>query len=143
MRFVTSVDPEDAAEAVSDLRPSSTLVISVNLRADDDTRTMTKTVRDWLLRDRELRSQRPEQVYAKHVLTVTADDRTARSLKAESVFLLPEHSRCEAFTSLTSAVLLPLAVVFGWSTVRRVLAGAHDLDGHFVESCPRHNLPVF
>jgi glucose-6-phosphate isomerase len=32
--------------------------------------------------------------------------------------------------------------VFGWSIVEQFLAGGHDMDGHFVDSNPRHNLPV-
>lgn len=32
--------------------------------------------------------------------------------------------------------------MFGWSICEQFLAGAHDLDCHFVETNPRHNLPV-
>jgi len=32
--------------------------------------------------------------------------------------------------------------VYGWSTVEEFLAGAHDIDTHFQDTCPRHNLPV-
>jgi glucose-6-phosphate isomerase len=32
--------------------------------------------------------------------------------------------------------------VFGWPIVEEFLAGAHDMDTHFVEMNPRHNLPV-
>lgn len=36
----------------------------------------------------------------------------------------------------------PLSIVFGWTICEQFLAGAHDLDCHFVETNPRHNLPV-
>ena len=36
----------------------------------------------------------------------------------------------------------PLSIVFGWPIVKEFLAGAHDMDTHFVETNPRHNLPV-
>jgi glucose-6-phosphate isomerase len=32
--------------------------------------------------------------------------------------------------------------VFGWPIVEQYIAGAHNMDGHFVETNPRHNLPV-
>lgn len=35
-----------------------------------------------------------------------------------------------------------MSIVFGWSICEQFLAGGHDLDCHFVETCPRHNLPV-
>jgi len=36
----------------------------------------------------------------------------------------------------------PLSIVFGWPIVEHFLAGAHDMDKHFVETNPRHNFPV-
>lgn len=47
-----------------------------------------------------------------------------------------------AVSRLLLRPLQPLSVVFGWSIVEEFLAGAHDLDTHFVETNPRHNLPV-
>lgn len=35
-----------------------------------------------------------------------------------------------------------MAIIFGWKTVEKILAGAHDIDVHFIESNLRHNLPV-
>jgi glucose-6-phosphate isomerase len=36
----------------------------------------------------------------------------------------------------------PLSIVFGWSIVQEFIAGAHDMDRHFVETNLRHNVPV-
>lgn len=36
----------------------------------------------------------------------------------------------------------PLSIVYGWDLVRDFIQGAHDMDKHFVETNPRHNLPV-
>lgn len=45
--------------------------------------------------------------------------------------------------SVTSAVgVLPLALHYGFTIVRQFLDGAHDMDTHFFEAAPRHNLPV-
>ena len=77
------------------------------------------------------------------MLLVTANEHVASIInKPESVFLIPEHTRCEAFTSFTAATLLPLSIVYGWPLAKEFLAGAHDLDKHFVDTNPRHNLPV-
>jgi glucose-6-phosphate isomerase len=35
-----------------------------------------------------------------------------------------------------------LSIVFGWTIVEQFLAGAHNIDNHFVDTNPRHNLPV-
>ena len=36
----------------------------------------------------------------------------------------------------------PLSIIFGWDIISSFLAGAHDIDRHFVESSPRRNLPI-
>lgn len=36
----------------------------------------------------------------------------------------------------------PLSIVYGWPIAKEFLDGAHDMDTHFVETNPRHNLPV-
>lgn len=35
-----------------------------------------------------------------------------------------------------------MAIAFGWPVVEDLIAGAHDMDKHFVDTNPRHNLPV-
>ena len=88
-------------------------------------------------------SRRPELIMSKHMMLVTGNERIAAAInRPESVHLIPQQCRVEAFTSFTSAALLPIGIVFGWSTAREFLSGAHDIDLHFVNNNPRHNLPV-
>ena len=42
---------------------------------------------------------------------------------------------------MQNALAKPLSIIFGWDIVSSLLAGAHDIDLHFVDSSPRHNLP--
>ena len=142
LRFVPSVDPAAAVEAISDLKPGSTYVITiVGGRGDEETLQASQTLTRWLLAG--LGSNRKEdQILDRHMLLVTGDDRLARTTKPECTFLMPEYARCDAFTTFTAAGLVPLSIIFGWNIVERILAGAHDMDTHFVETNPRHNLPV-
>ena len=142
LRFVPSVDPAAAVEAISDLKPGSTYVITiVGARGDEETLQASQTLKRWLLAG--LGSNRKEdQILDRHMLFVTGDERLARTTKSECTFLMPEYARCEAFTTFTAAALVPLSIVFGWNIVERILAGAHDMDAHFIETNPRHNLPV-
>jgi hypothetical protein len=36
----------------------------------------------------------------------------------------------------------PLSLVFGWDITSKLLLGAHDMDKHFVDACPRQNIPI-
>jgi glucose-6-phosphate isomerase len=141
MRFLSSLDPLAAASAVADLDPTSTMVISIALKGKEETAGATRTLKSWLLQGNGP-SRRPEIIFTKHMLLVTGSERVAALNKPETVFLIPDHSRCEPFTTFTSAGLLPLSIIFGWRIVKELLAGAHDMDVHFVETNPRNNLPV-
>jgi glucose-6-phosphate isomerase len=142
IRFLTNVDPISASHVVEDLDPGTTLVISWALHGNEETGLATKLLKSWLLQELGT-SRRPDVVLSKHMLLVTGNDHVASIInKPESVHLIPEHTRCEAFTSFSAATLLPLAIVYGWPLVQEFLAGAHDMDKHFVDTNPRHNLPV-
>jgi len=105
MRFLTSVDPLAAASVVADLDPASTMVISIALKGTEETSAATRTLKNWLLQGIG-HSRRPDIVFTKHMLLVTGSDRAAAANKAETVFLIPDHSRCEPFTTFTAATLL-------------------------------------
>ena len=105
LKFLTSVDPVRAVAVVADLDPASTIVISLALRGNEETAVATQTMRSWLLRSLAS-GRRPEVVLSKHMVLVTGNERIAAQHKPESVFLIPEHSRCEAFTNFTASTLL-------------------------------------
>ncbi len=145
IKFLTTVDPVRAAAVVADSDPSSTLVVTVAMMGQEETEAAmlaTRTLQTWLLTNLGGHGRRPDAILSKHCMLVTTNDALAAKHKPESVYLIPEHSRCESFTTFTAASLLPLSIVFGWPTVEAFLAGAHDIDLHFVETNPRHNLPV-
>ena len=106
LKFLSSIDPIAAASAVADLDPASTLVISIALRGNEETGLTTKTLKSWLLHSLG-GNRRPDHILAKHMMLVTGNDHIASIInKPESVFIVPEHSRCEAFTSFSAATLL-------------------------------------
>lgn len=142
IRFLTSIDPLAASQVIHDLDPATTLVISWALNGNEETGLATKLLKSWLLQELG-NNRRSDVVLSKHMLLVTGNDHVASVInKPESVFLVPEHTRCEAFTSTTAATLLPLSIVYGWPIVKDFLKGAHDMDSHFVDTNPRHNLPI-
>jgi hypothetical protein len=106
LKFLSTIDPIAAAEVVSDLDPASTLIISIALRGNEETGLGTKTLKSWLLHALGA-NRRPDHVLAKHMMLVTGNDHIAAIInKPESVHMVPEHSRCEAFTSFSAATLL-------------------------------------
>jgi glucose-6-phosphate isomerase len=144
MRYVTSVDPVRVASAVSDLDPASTLVVTTAITGKEEIILAAGLLQSWLFKSLGVLEGRrsAEQILAKHMVFISANERLAIERRPETIFVLPSHSRCEPFTSFTSPTLFPLAVVFGWPIVEQFIQGSHDMDSHFVETNPRHNLPV-
>jgi glucose-6-phosphate isomerase len=142
IKFLTSVDPVRAAACVADSDPAKTVVISIALMGGEETGVSTQTLQNWLLTNLGGHGRRSEIILSKHMMEVTASETVAAKHKPESTFIIPSHSRREPFTTFTAVGLLPMSIVFGWSIVAEFLAGAHDMDNHFVETNPRHNLPV-
>jgi Phosphoglucose isomerase len=131
IKFLTSVDPVRAAAVVADLDPASTLIISFALQGNEETTLATQTLKTWLLHGlggtgsaiatSSAIAKRQEIVLSKHMMLVTGNDHLAAAthVPASSVFVLPEHSRCEAFTSFTAATLL-VSFCYSPSNSRRV-----------------------
>jgi len=144
MRFITSVDPVRVASVISDLDPTTTLIITIAMTGKEEILTATGLLQSWLFKSLGvLEGRRPvDQILAKHMIFISANERIAMGRKPEIIFVLPEHSRCEPFANFTSATIVPLSIVFGWSIVEQFIQGGHDMDTHFVETNPRHNIPV-
>ena len=160
------LDAVAAAQTLESLHAGSTLVVSIALGGSktEESSLLTLLVKQWLLQElggndkdttaasssssssTQAQSAPPlshaQRILSKHLMLVTAND-TLTSPKPESVHLIPPPGRAEAFTTCTAATLLPLGLVFGWSTCRDLLAGAHNVDCHLIETRnPRHNLPI-
>lgn len=120
--------------------------------SNDEIGIASRTLQTWLISHLGQNGRRPvESILKKHMMWVvttlsSGEGVSSPSLSSqhrpETTFQIPSHSQAEPFTSFTAASLLPLSIVFGWSIVEQFLAGAHDMDRHFVETNPRHNLPV-
>jgi glucose-6-phosphate isomerase len=143
LRLVSSVDSLAATKAVEDLDPASTLVISLAMTGHEETGLASRLLKNWLLKALSGSARKPDLIFSKHMLLVTANDRLYQASKPESVFSIPSFCRSEPFCTLSTLTLLPLSIIFGWTLVHDgLLAGAHAMDAHMVESNPRHNLPL-
>jgi glucose-6-phosphate isomerase len=170
IRFVTSIDPTAALNVVSTLDPTTTLIITVALSGTEETAATTKVLKAWLLQSIQQQHQTSNNgsmsstvhntaiqstattstptydssvLLSKHMILITGNDRIASiTNKPESVYLIPDHTRCDAFCNFTSIVLLPLAITYGWDIAQDYLNGGHNIDQHFVSSKIRHNIPL-
>ncbi|WOP19866.1 glucose-6-phosphate isomerase [Raineyella sp. LH-20] len=146
-RFISNIDPTDAAEKTFLLDPETTLVIVASKTFSTlETLTNARTVRNWLissLKDRGaiVEGQEGEAV-AKHFVAVsTALDKVAAfGIDPANAFGFWEW--VGGRYSVDSAVGTALAVYIGPENFEAFLAGFHAMDEHFRTTPIERNVPA-
>ncbi|MGK4065154.1 glucose-6-phosphate isomerase [Rothia sp. HC945] len=145
-RFISNIDPTDAAETVADLDPETTLfIVASKTFGTLETLTNARVCRTWLL-DRLKESGAHEgsdnDAVAKHFVAVsTALD------KVEAFGIDPENAFgfwnwVGGRYSVDSAIGTSLAIVLGPDAFEEFLAGFHTMDEHFRTAPAEKNLPI-
>jgi glucose-6-phosphate isomerase len=138
LRFLANVDPIDVTRALDGLKPETTLVVVVSKTfTTAETILNAKTLRAWL-RD----GLKQDDVSAHLAAVSTAVDKAvAFGVPSDRIF--PMWDWVGGRYSVCSAVgVLPLALQFGFSPVKKFLQGAHSMDKHFFRAKFKDNLPV-
>ncbi|WP_421084782.1 glucose-6-phosphate isomerase [Rothia nasimurium] len=146
-RFISNIDPTDAAETVKDLDPETTLfIVASKTFGTLETLTNARVCRDWLLTSlREagaLEGKDEKDAVAAHFVAVsTALD------KVEAFGINPENAFgfwnwVGGRYSVDSAIGTPLAIVLGPDVFEQFLAGFHAMDEHFRTAPLAQNVPA-
>lgn len=137
IRFVANVDASELALATADLDPAETLVIAVS-----KTFTTQETLANFLAARAWLAETLGEDAVSQHLAAVSA------APAKTSAYGIPEN-RVFAFRdwvggrySLWSAVSLSVIIAAGYDVYERLLAGAHELDQHFLTAPAERNAPL-
>ncbi len=149
-RFISNIDPTDAAEKVRGLDPETTLVIVASKTFTTlETLTNARVVREWFLgalRSRGLLD--PDDAagdaaaIAQHFVAVsTALDKVAAfGIDPDNAFGF--WNWVGGRYSVDSAVGTSLAVAIGPEHFDAFLDGFHTIDRHFATAAPRDNVPL-
>lgn len=146
-RFISNIDPTDAAETVSDLDPETTLfIVASKTFTTLETLTNARVCKAWLLDSlREagsLEGLEDNEAVAKHFIAVsTALD------KVEAFGIDPQNAFgfwnwVGGRYSVDSAIGTSLAIVLGPDVFEELLAGFHTMDEHFRTAPAEKNVPV-
>ena len=135
VRFVANIDPQEIAEALTGLDPASTLVIVVS-----KTFTTQETLTNAVLARYWLAAALPEEGLRRHLVGVSAAPDKAESFGCGQVFGFSDW--VGGRYSLWSAVSLSCAIGLGGEVFRSLLAGASEMDRHFLETPLAYNAPV-
>jgi len=144
LRFLANVDPVDVSRALSGLDPEETLVIVVSKTfTTAETMLNARTLKRWLEKAAETAGADAADMIAKHMIAVSANVPAAEEfgINAENVFgfwdwVGGRYSVCSAVG------VVPLALQYGKTAVQEFLAGAQQMDEHFLSAPLDKNLPV-
>lgn len=139
LRFLANVDPVDVARSTSGLDPEETLIVVVSKTfTTAETILNAKTLRKWITDNVQ-----GQDVVSKHMVAVSAAIPKTQEFGIDSENVFGFWDWVGGRYSVCSAVgVLPLALQYGFNIVQDFLAGAHDMDTHFLEAPLRSNLPI-
>lgn len=146
-RFISNIDPTDAAETVADLDPETTLfIVASKTFGTLETLTNARVCRQWLLdslrENGALDGKEENDAVASHFIAVsTALD------KVKDFGIDPENAFgfwnwVGGRYSVDSAIGTSLAIVLGPDVFEEFLAGFHAMDEHFRTAALEENVPA-
>ncbi len=137
MVFISNVDGVQIFDALGRLAPETTLfIVATKTFTTEETITNARTAKAWLV------EALGEEAVQKHFIAVSGNgDAVAEfGIPADNVFDL--WNWVGGRYSVWSAIGLPIAIALGVDRFEDMLAGAHDMDRHFLTAPLNVNLPV-
>jgi glucose-6-phosphate isomerase len=138
MHFVSNVDGRHIADTLKLVDPETTLfVIGSKTFTTLETITNAKTARQWAL-DQGV----PEAQLSKHFVALSTNIPAAVAFGVAEENIFPFANWVGGRYSLWSAIGLSIALSIGMDRFEELLAGAHEMDQHFINTPLEKNLPV-
>jgi glucose-6-phosphate isomerase len=138
VHFVANIDPSELAQALAPLDPARTLFIlcSKTLRTEE-TLHNARAARAWLTA-----ASGSATAVADHFLAVSTNLEGAADFGIPAENILPMWDWVGGRYSLWSAIGWSIAFAVGNDHFDELLAGAADMDAHFLNAPPAENLPL-
>ncbi len=137
-RFVSNIDGADFAEAVQDLNPKETLfIVASKTFTTLETMTNARTARDWALK-----VLKDPAAVAKHFVAVSTNAGEVSRFGIDTANMFGFWDWVGGRYSMFSAIGLSTMIAIGPDNFQAMLAGAREMDEHFLKAPFERNLPV-
>ena len=138
--FASTMDGSQLADRLGDMNPETTLfIISSKSFSTIDTLSNAETALQWLRRSS---GADDELLHGRHFIGVSSNSARMSEWGIAADNQLPLWDWVGGRYSMWSAIGLPIALEVGMQNFRRLLAGAHAMDQHFLGAPFEENLPV-
>lgn len=138
MHFVSNVDGTHIAETLKKVNPETTLfLVASKTFTTQETMTNAHSARDWFL------SVAGDQAHvAKHFAALSTNGQAVAEFGIDTENMFEFWDWVGGRYSLWSAIGLSIILSIGFENFVELLAGAHEMDQHFVETKLEENIPV-
>ncbi|MCD6662238.1 MAG: glucose-6-phosphate isomerase [Comamonas sp.] len=141
IHFVANVDGAEIGSVLRPLRMQATLfLVASKSFTTAETMMNAHAARDWFLAQGGSEEAAHPHSIARHFVALTAQPEAAARFGITRT--LGFRDWVGGRYSLWSAIGLPIAIAVGAQAFRALLAGAHEMDAHFLAAAPEANLPL-
>ncbi|MBE0615806.1 MAG: glucose-6-phosphate isomerase [Burkholderiales bacterium] len=138
VHFVANADPEDLAHVLAAAEPDTTLfIVASKTFTTVETLGNANLARAWLVK-----ALGSEQAVTHHFAAVTTNLVAAANFGIEGERCFPLWDWVGGRYSVWASVGLPVAIAIGMDRFEELLAGARDMDAHFLSAPLEANMPV-
>ena len=136
--FVSNVDPTHLTETLKRLSPETTLfIVASKTFTTQETLANATAARAWLMQH-----AKDGRAVARHFVAVSTNREAVVNFGIDPDNMFEFWDWVGGRYSLWSAIGLPIALYLGMEHFNELLAGAHDMDQHFLNAPLAANMPV-
>jgi glucose-6-phosphate isomerase len=138
MHFVSNIDSTQLIEVLRVCRPSTTLfLVASKTFTTQETLTNAHSARSWFLKEAI-----DEKHIAKHFVALSTNTVAVKKFGIDPANMFPFWDWVGGRYSLWSAIGLSIALSIGYERFAELLAGANEMDEHFLKTPIEENLPM-
>lgn len=138
VHFVSNVDGSDIMETLKELRPETTLfLVASKTFTTQETMTNAATAKAWLLD-----AARDDSAVAKHFAAMSTNEKAVAEFGIDTENMFEFSDWVGGRYSLWSAIGLSIVLYVGMDNFEALLAGAREVDEHFLSAPLEENIPA-
>ncbi|MDX2195918.1 MAG: glucose-6-phosphate isomerase [Cytophagales bacterium] len=138
VHFVSNVDGTHIAEVLKKVNPETTLfIIASKTFTTQETLANAESAKKWFLN-----SSNDTAHVAKHFVALSTNAKEVAKFGIDTANMFEFWDWVGGRYSLWSAIGLSIALYIGFENFEELLAGAHEMDNHFINTPFEQNIPV-
>ncbi len=135
--FVSNIDGADISQVLKELDPETTLfMVASKTFTTQETMTNADTAKEWLV------TELGTEAVQSHFIALSTNTEKVKEFGIDLQNMFEFWDFVGGRYSLWSGIGLSIACSIGFEGFKELLAGAHEMDNHFIEAPYEQNIPI-